>query len=101
MTAELESLKKQREEAGGKAVLRDATKRLNIEIKRAREELKAAEKRGHMAEKSKAEMQKVGYSILSQLQIQTLNYSTKGTLESQEDHRRPGILSSNREISAS
>ncbi|KAL5513309.1 hypothetical protein ACEPAH_3707 [Sanghuangporus vaninii] len=63
VTAELESLKKQRDEelvssSGEKAMLRDATNRLNIEIKRAKEELKAAEKRGHMAERSKSELQK-------------------------------------------
>ncbi|KAL5492538.1 hypothetical protein ACEPAI_3985 [Sanghuangporus weigelae] len=63
VTAELGSLKKQRDEelvssSGEKAMLRDATNRLNIEIKRAKKELKAAEQRGHMAERSKSELQK-------------------------------------------
>ena len=64
VTAELEALRRQRDEeavhsSGEKAVLRDTANRLNIEIQRAREELKAAQKRGHLAEKSKAELEKV------------------------------------------
>ena len=64
VTAELEALRKQRDDelassSGEKAVLRDATNRLNVEIKHAKEELKAAQERGYKAEKSRKELQQV------------------------------------------
>ena len=64
VTAELESLRKRHEEAiattsGEKAMLRDAASRLNSEIRRAKEELRIAQKRGQTAEKSKAELERV------------------------------------------
>ena len=67
VTAELESLRKRHEEAlatksGEKAVLRDAASRLNKEIRRAKEELRIAQKKGQSAEKSKAELERVSIS---------------------------------------
>lgn len=70
VTAELESLRKRRDEElassfGEKAVLRDTANRLNIEIRRAQEELRAAQKRDYTAEKTKAELQQVNISLLA------------------------------------
>lgn len=46
-------------------MLRDTANRLNIEIRRAQEELRAAQKRDHTAEKTKAELQQVNISLLA------------------------------------
>lgn len=46
-------------------MLRDTANRLNIEIHRAQEELRAAQKRDHTAEKTKAELQQVNISLLA------------------------------------
>lgn len=43
-----------------KNVLRDAANRLNAEVKRVKDELSEAQSKGRKAEKSKAELQKVG-----------------------------------------
>lgn len=74
VTAELEALRRQRDEemtssSGERAMLRCAASRLNIEITHARAELRTAQKRSHLAEKSRAELQKVGF------------YSTSGSIE--------------------
>lgn len=45
-------------------MLRDTANRLNVEIRRAQEELRAAQKRDHTAEKTKAELQQVNISLL-------------------------------------
>lgn len=70
VTAELESLRKRHEEAiattsGEKAILRDAATRLNSEIRRAKEELRIAQKRGQTAEKSKAELERVRQLVVA------------------------------------
>ncbi|KAI5120368.1 hypothetical protein M0805_006890 [Coniferiporia weirii] len=62
VTAELESLRKRRDEEiacslGEKVTLRDAANRLSTEIKYVKEELRAAEEKGHMAEKTKQQLQ--------------------------------------------